>query len=460
MKTIINRFATDAFFRIFFASLFSLIGFCINAVTFYPGICSPDSFDQYGQALSNHYGDWHPPAMAGLWHLLLNFYQGPQPMLFFQLGLFWIGFYLIFVTFLKHFTIFAPLVLVFAAAPFIQNFPGIIWKDVHMSFSWFLAASILFRAFVDGRKLFIAESLFCLLLISYGCWVRISGMPGIIPLLFLWWTMTVRNEKLRSFVVTSVVSLILTFMVLMANSFIEKNILKVRKDHIEYKLIAHDLTGISVKSKELCFPDYISSSPGFDTSYLFSKYTCVTFDHIWWNNDNKHIMPDLNPQQLSDLKQYWVKTILKHPFIYLKNKTNGFLFFLKFKDSGNGLTVFYTETYKNNYGISFTPNKLSKIVFGYVKTQEKMFYMKPWFWFLLNILIIVVLALSKAFTRYKLLLSSLAWSSFFYLMIHWLVYPADTEFRYFYWNCISISLCAITMVAVKYRKNETEGLHS
>jgi hypothetical protein len=49
-------------------SLWQTVLLCLTAIItwriYYPGIMSPDSIDQYEQALTGNFVDWHPPLMA------------------------------------------------------------------------------------------------------------------------------------------------------------------------------------------------------------------------------------------------------------------------------------------------------------------------------------------------------------------------------------------------------------
>jgi hypothetical protein len=47
-----------------------------------------DSERQYGQALSGHFDDWHPPLMEWIWRLFIPLMPGPAPMLALQLGIY------------------------------------------------------------------------------------------------------------------------------------------------------------------------------------------------------------------------------------------------------------------------------------------------------------------------------------------------------------------------------------
>jgi hypothetical protein len=58
---------------------------------FHWGVITPDTVDQYGQALTGLYDDWHPPVTAWLWHLLLQFHVGSAAILLFDILLYWLG---------------------------------------------------------------------------------------------------------------------------------------------------------------------------------------------------------------------------------------------------------------------------------------------------------------------------------------------------------------------------------
>jgi hypothetical protein len=66
-------------------------GTIAQLAAFWPGIMTWDAIRQYGQAVSGHYDDWHPPAMNWLWHLLRRVAAGPAPMLVVQAILYWAG---------------------------------------------------------------------------------------------------------------------------------------------------------------------------------------------------------------------------------------------------------------------------------------------------------------------------------------------------------------------------------
>ncbi|WP_425228252.1 hypothetical protein [Sphingomonas sp.] len=66
--------------------------FAGGAALFWPGFSEYDSVDQYRQALSGVYSDWHPPVMARVWQELHSLVGGGAgPLLLMQLAGWWLG---------------------------------------------------------------------------------------------------------------------------------------------------------------------------------------------------------------------------------------------------------------------------------------------------------------------------------------------------------------------------------
>src|ERR1051325_2140122 len=64
-------------------------GFVLTVVAFYPGVMSPDSFDQWEQGRAWAFNDVHPPVMSALWGLMDRVWAGPAGMLLLHNALFW-----------------------------------------------------------------------------------------------------------------------------------------------------------------------------------------------------------------------------------------------------------------------------------------------------------------------------------------------------------------------------------
>ncbi|MEI9946499.1 MAG: hypothetical protein WDN26_20040 [Chitinophagaceae bacterium] len=433
----------------------AVTGFFINLVAYYPGFMSPDSLDIYEQSIHHHYRDWHPPVMAWFWSLLNRIYEGPQVMLIFQLGLLWTGFYLLASSWFQSKRIRTWLFFGLLLAPFVQNFAGYIIKDAQMALSWFVSFSIIARANYKSRRMTKAEAAFSFLFILYGSLVRINALPGAIPLFYLWFDNYFPWAKRRLAMAGAVVASM--FLVVGCQSILNK-ILKPIKQYPQYKLYLHDLAGIYVKTGKNYFPSFINEYPGFDTNYLKANYTTATFDNLYWNEEKKFSVPPLNDSTEAIVRQAWIKSITTNTGSYLYNKFDGFLYFLRIKRR-TGIVTLHPEVSPNEFGIAFKGNYLSRLYIKMIKFQKKTPYMRPWFWLIINIIVFIA-----GFSIYNAVLKKLFFalviSSLLYQLPQFFIFQVDTEFRYFYWNCLSLFIAVYFLVRDRIMKrNISAGMH-
>lgn len=420
--------------RVNIALVLSILGGVIGLVAYYPGFMSSDTLDQYEQSLTKNYGDWHPPVMAAWWSVLNIFYRGPQTMLIFQLILYWGGFYILCRTITMQVQKQLLLFIIFLLAPFLQNFLGYIVKDVQMALSWFFAFALIMRAEWQKREMTRIESALSFLLILYGTLVRINALPGALPLVFLWygnksgWT---RRGPVIMVTILSVFVFILAQATLMG-------LLRPRKQFAEYKFFMQDISGIYVKNGGDYFPSFIKKHPGFDTAFLKANYTSATMDNLWWSDKIKFAPVDEHNRY--EVQNAWANSIMDHPLAYLKNRAEGFMYFL-YVNERTPIVYLIDRIDPNNHGLVFKHNAVSNIMLGNVRLQSDMPYMRPWFWLLLNsFLFICCFFVSDRVMRRSLFVLTI--SSLFYLLPQFFIYQIDTDFRYLYWNCLSMTLAA------------------
>lgn len=429
-----------------------LTGFLLNLVAYYPGFMSPDSLVIYEQSISQHYGDWHPPLMAWAWSFLNRLYSGPQVMLIFQLALLWTGFYFLatgwFSSRRSRTWLFCGLLL----APFVQNFAGYIIKDAQMALSWLLSFSIIARAGFRHRRMTLMEAIISFLLILYGALVRINALPGAIPLFFLWFDNYCAWTKRRPGMVAAVV---LSLLLAIGCQSLLNYVLKPQKQYPEYKLYLHDMAGIYVRTGKNYFPSFINEYPGFDTAYLRANYTTATLDDLYWNEEKKIFFPPLNDSTGPIARKAWARSISDNPGAYLYNRWDGFLYFLRIKKR-TWIVTLNAVISPNSFGITFKPNVVSRAFIGTIKFQSGMPYMRPWFWLIMNISILIAgfFTFDAAIRKIIFVLTT---SSLLYLLPQFFVFQVDTDFRYFYWNCLSLFICVFFLA--KDRTLKKEALH-
>jgi hypothetical protein len=119
--------------------------FTVNALMHYPGTMNNDSINQYGQAVSGRYADWHPPVMAWLWSLLRLAGEGPGPLLLLHLAFYWLGFGLLADGLRRsdHPRLAVLMALAGAFPPFLY-INATVAKDVGLVASWLAALGLIF----------------------------------------------------------------------------------------------------------------------------------------------------------------------------------------------------------------------------------------------------------------------------------------------------------------------------
>jgi hypothetical protein len=396
---------------------------------------SPDSLDVYAQSASHHYTDSHPPIMAALWSVFNSFYKGSLIMLLFQLGLFWGSFYLLATTWFSlrrnQILFFFGLLL----APFIQNFLAYIIGDTQMALSWLFGFSIIARAEYKKRPMTIPEAIFSFLFILYGSLVRINALPGALPLFYLYFDSCLKWTKRRPVVLGAT---LISACLVIGCQVLSNHLFRPEKKYPEYKLYLQDLSGIYVKTGKNYFPSFIREYQGFDTGYLKTNFTTATIDNLYY--DKRISFPPLNENTRSIIHRAWINSILDNPGTYLQNRWDGFLYFLHIKKR-TWLVVLHAEVSPNNLGITFKRNFISDLFLEPIRFQSWMVYMKPWFWLIGNFVILIVAFFIRdpAIQRFVIALSA---SSFLYMAAEFFIIPVDTDFRYFYWNCLSLFVSA------------------
>jgi hypothetical protein len=441
------RLANKTLVRYPLAVCLGLAGFTLDLVAYYPGFMSPDSLDVYTQSVTHHYIDTHPPIMALWWGVLNYVYRGPQVMLVFQLAVLWTSFYFLAISWFSsrrsQVWFFCCLLL----APFIQNFVAYLIGDPQMALSWLLGVSIMARAEYKKRRMTIPEAIFSFLFIFYGSLVRINALPGALPLFYFYFAHYLKWRQYRWAIIGTCISAVLVI----GLQIFFNDILKPERRYPEYKLYLHDLSGIYVKTGKNYFPSFIRQYQGFDTNYLKANYTTATFDHLYWNDEQKISFPRLNENNKHIIRRAWINGISDNPGTYLQNRWDGFLYYLHFKRRA-WLVVLHAEVSPNNLGISFKRNFISDLFLKPIKFQSWMVYMKPWFWLIMN-----VITLIACFFAYNLIIKKIVFilsiSSLLYLLAEFFIFPVDTDFRYFYWNCLAVFISVLFLLRDRGLKN-------
>jgi len=294
---------------------FLVIGFLNALLTFYPGSMSVDSYNQFYQAVSGVYDDWHPPVMAWLWRHLLWIKEGPQPMLLLHLGLFWGGLYLIWRMLAEKKSWCRILVPMIGFMPPVIGMVGVIWKDIGLG-STILMTIGLWNSLQDHFKL---RAFLVSLLLIYASWVRHNSIALTAPFIMAipWFPdfpSDIKSRKSPRYRLGLGVVLVLT--VVVANKIFDYRILEAHRTFPITGLILNDISKIEEETQQEILPEIFKTK-----NYSKDKVHLAVNDRNTW----RMIYPGDAPVRIppgekenSELKQLWLSNIFLHFTPYMK----------------------------------------------------------------------------------------------------------------------------------------------
>ncbi len=281
---------------------------------FGPGSVTPDTVVQWGQALSGHYDDWHPPATAWLWRQLMPLGRGTWPVLALQAALYWGGVLLLARALDRRgrgWT--AAAVVGIAALPIPFGQGGAILKDPLLTALCLMAVALAFAA-GPGRHGLVAR-VAAMTLLVFAAATRFNAVFACLPLLILLlprrWTATLPR---------TVGTTGLTMVVLVAgNRLIDETLLHPHHSQPLVSLVNFDLAGIAAHGGP-------SGYPGLDRAAA-QAMAARCYRPAMFNQPND---PDCNAvedamfaavgQRGDSLASVWLDTIAADPLAYARHR--------------------------------------------------------------------------------------------------------------------------------------------
>lgn len=296
--------------------------FTVNVALHFPGVMNNDSMGQYRQAVSGHYGDWHPPVMAWLWSWLRLVGDGPAPFLVLHLALYWLGFGLVADAVRRsgHPVLALAVTLAGAFPPFLHVNAQVV-KDVGMATSWLAAIGILYWYRSGLRRMPIAVGVAVAALLVYGAMVRTNAIFGLGPLLLFAFAPAswLRNARLM------VAAVVVAVVALPAGQVANKVLFQPQAQHATQSLFLFDLMGIAVHAGD---PSVLEPRATMAKEDLLACYSPYWWDSLspWGRCAAKVNRPqDVEMPTLPDgLVAQWARTIAQHPLAYAEHRLKHF----------------------------------------------------------------------------------------------------------------------------------------
>lgn len=410
-------------------------GFLFFYLACFPGLMSPDSVNQYSQAIHViSYSDRHPPVMAWLFSFSHALFNGPQGILIFHLSLFWGSALLFFIYFKKNKL--AWLFLILGFLPWIANFEAVLWKDVGMADSLLAATALLL--FAPQRKVC---QFFALILLLYAFMVRHNAVFAVIPIIWFW-IGTIKSD-LRWFN-HLILTIIMIFGFHLFSNFFNYSFLKVNPTQNLACTMSDDLINISfAQGKNLLPPE------GEIIRYVCLKQIAEVFSC----REKPEICARYNSFYKQE-KEAWLKAVKNYPLSYLNGRLNGFATLLRIPDQ---LPYYFQQRgiIPNNLGLVLNKNIGTYFLENYIfKSVVIMpFFFKPYIWLIFAIDLLILAKFLVGDKRIILLIRTLIISAIFYILGYIPIAPAP-DFRYVYWSIIALNFAALTLLVsdnVKFR---------
>lgn len=396
---------------------------------FWPGAMTLDSIDQYGQALSHVYTDWHPAIMSLLWSLFLLWCSGPAPMLLFHMAMLFGATALLYMSCAKKCKG-SWIWLALPLFPFIASLSGIIWKDVSMAYAFFLAFAF-FHIGIQKHSYMLFFPAVCFFL--YAFFVRHNAIMAAAPIVY--YTIRIISPEWKKVKVFGVSCLIL-LSVFTLGQCINNYILKVQKTHtsILFTMRIDEIAATShIVKKNLFFRESpVYGLPVEDLPDVqLAKGWCF-YSKVKMSNEN------LAKNRL------WL--IENEPWAYLQAKWN---LFKRFSGVpfGKAFVVLYTNIRKNDYGLIFTEKTTTRILKSYVEFFHSLY---------LPFLVVFWIPLAGGIFLYALRrddllgleLRMLTGSAVCYYLGYFLVTPTP-DYRFIYWTVLATTVASLLFICDK-----------
>ena len=212
-----------------------------SLAVFWPGYALYDSVNQYEQALSGQFDDWHPPIMAALWRVSLIAGAGAGPMLVLQLVGWWGGLGLIAAALGRDGRgRAAVVVLAIGAMPPWLGWQVAVLKDAQMCGALLAGTGLVAWWRLRGQAVPGSARLLCAMLLGYAVLVRANAVFAVAPLVAI---LFVSGPWRRVGL-----ALVIGVVALLAAGPINHRLLGAEASGVQRTEAIYDLSGIAVRT--------------------------------------------------------------------------------------------------------------------------------------------------------------------------------------------------------------------
>ena len=425
-------------------------GFLLSVIVFYPGIFTPDSLDQFSQAQTGQFEDWHPPMMAALWFVLNRLHEGPELLFFTHLILFWVGLWAVSDAIRRSGAHWGALVPLIGLAPFVFNYLGLLWKDVALASAWLFAAGVAFRRLVRGEKLQVWELVVIWAAFAYGALVRGNSIFAAAPLALYFLNTDVFSRRIWPQIAACI---LVPALLLTAASVFNQQIVAAEAQHPEDSLFLFDLVGVSHQTRANLVPGPWTPA---QARQIPDCYGVDKWDHVGMGHC-RFLTQTLDDRDLwggPAVSHAWLGAIAQHPLQYAAHRlafSNQLMRWLGPIPAHDAFmeSEMTDPRYRHHPGPVFRAYEAGSDALASTP------FFRPYFWLLIAAGAVVVswFATDSPQRRFA---SALSASGFVYLATY-VVFGVASDFRYAYWSILASCAALAALCACAWRTPRQAG---
>ena len=414
-----------------------VLGFCLIAYGYWPGIMIDDARWQYQQAVDNAYEDWHPPLMAWVWRRLMFIQPGPAPMLLLQLAFYWVAIGLIALwAYRRGRPVMGVVLACVGWLPIPLALTGTITKDCLMAGLLGCASGLLlWRELARGPAARLALSGGVIVVLLLAAALRFNAFLACVPLALAVLPRSLTRTKPR-FVMSTLCA---TAALLLVGPIVNALVQAERMD-AELSLIIFDLGGITEHRGVSAFPNLGVVDPvtanhrcydvhQWDGYSSWAKKPCpLGFDAFQSRVDNG----DFDPKVL------WIEAILAQPLAYAEHRLAHFNVSTWFLVGNNPRSPAWSESVPNPWGFQVRQKAARAAVTAIADFTALTPLGWPIFWIALGLAAFVIAVCARLGPS----MIAITASAPLYGM-GFLIFGVATGMRYHLWTIIGAALAAV-----------------
>lgn len=418
-------------------------------VAVYPGLMSYDSVRALEEARSAVRGGDYPPFVSYVWRVFDFVWPGPSLMLFAQDFLLVFAFASILRTLRYPALLVVAGALLFCLVPPILGPMLVVWKDIGVS-ACLCAGVACFLAAERARRpaLAIASGV---VMLAFGAAYRWNAITALVPLAawFAWRGGFADLPRGRAIAAGGALLAGITLFIGILNSYRLPDFVRLPPPLGAGSIMVHDLVAMSA----LCGRDLVPHADPATRSDDAVEYYRRIYDprhvQLMAGNDREGRLATYFAVPEPIVRAAYFAAIRDEPLTYLAHRT---AVFRELVGLGAGRTYIPTNVgvAENDLGVTHHPTRLTRYVLRYVWDASANPAGKPWLYYLIAALALVVAILRHGASE-RAAAVAVATSGVCYLVPLYFVTPA-ADVRYNHWSLV----CAMVVVAIALSPRRVE----